>query len=105
MLQQGASRLVAELRRPVTDDGIPRRERGSLEFFAIAINPRLCRKWKGLEFHLAYKGDDFRLTITRAAVTIASLPGNTRSHRMLVAGKSANCRPGKKVTVRYGPGQ
>jgi kojibiose phosphorylase len=67
----------------------------------VAINPRLCAKWKSLEFHLAYKGDGFRIKITKTAVTIAPARANSREHSILVGGKSANCRPGKTITVKY----
>jgi nigerose phosphorylase len=68
----------------------------------IAIKPRLCRKWKSLQFHLAYRGDDFRVTITKSSVTIASLMENKRPRTILVAGKRVKCVPGMPVTVRYG---
>jgi kojibiose phosphorylase len=68
----------------------------------VAINPRLCRKWKCLNFHLAYKGDDFRMNITKASVTVASSRTNARTHSILVAGKLVKCKPGRVVTVKYG---
>jgi kojibiose phosphorylase len=67
----------------------------------VAINPRLCRKWRRLQFHLAYKGDDFRMNITKNSVTVASSRANTRVHAVLVAGKPVKCSPGRPVTVRY----
>jgi len=67
----------------------------------VAINPRLCSKWKRLLFHLAYKGDDFRVNITKNSVTVASSRANTRVHTVLVAGKPVKCRPGRPVTVEY----
>jgi nigerose phosphorylase len=67
----------------------------------IAINPRLCRKWKSLQFHLAYRGDDFRMNITRASVTIASSNMNRRSRMILVAGRPVKCAPGESVTIKY----
>jgi kojibiose phosphorylase len=67
----------------------------------VAINPRLCRKWKRLNFHLAYKGDDFRMNITKTSVTIASSGTNSRTHTILVAGKPVKCSPGKLATIKY----
>ena len=69
----------------------------------IAINPRLCTKWKSLQFHLAYQGDGFRIKITKTSVTIAPSRANTREHTLLVAGSPAKCRPGKPVTIKYRP--
>jgi nigerose phosphorylase len=67
----------------------------------IAINPRLCGKWKRLQFRLAYKGDDFRISITKTSVTVAPSRANARTHTVLVAGKSVKCGPGRQVTVKY----
>jgi kojibiose phosphorylase len=67
----------------------------------IAINPRLCRKWKRLQFHLAYKGDDFRMKITKTSVTVASARSNSRVRTFLVSGRPVKCRPGSLVTVKY----
>jgi kojibiose phosphorylase len=67
----------------------------------IAINPRLCGKWKGLQFHLAYKGDVFRVNITKTSVTIGASRGNSRVHTLLISGKPVKCRPGRPVTVKY----
>jgi nigerose phosphorylase len=69
----------------------------------IAINPRLCRKWKSLQFHLAYRGDDFRITMTGTSVTIASSDENRKSRTIFVAGKPVKCAPGGQVTVKYKP--
>ena len=67
----------------------------------IAINPRLSAKWKSLQFHLAYKGDDFRIKITKTSVTITPASANSRVHTLLVAGIPVKCRPGKPITVKY----
>jgi nigerose phosphorylase len=67
----------------------------------VAINPRLWRKWKRLNFHLSYKGDDFRVNITKTSVTVASSEANARTHTMLVAGRPLKCPPGKMVTISY----
>jgi kojibiose phosphorylase len=67
----------------------------------VAINPRLWRKWKRLNFHLAYKGDDFRINITNTSVTVASSRTNARAHTMLVAGLPVKCKPGKLARIKY----
>jgi kojibiose phosphorylase len=67
----------------------------------IAVTPRLWRKWKRLNFHLSYKGDDFRMNITRTSVAVASSKTNARAHIMLVAGRRVKCSPGSLVTVKY----
>jgi len=67
----------------------------------VAINPRLCRKWKRLNFHLAYKGDDFRMNITKTSVTVASSRTNTRTHTILVAGRPVKCKPDNLATIKY----
>ncbi len=60
----------------------------------IAINPRLCKKWQSLEFSLAYKGDSFRIRITKAAVTITPGPGECAS----------TCLPGGRFPRAVPPG-
>jgi nigerose phosphorylase len=67
----------------------------------VAINPRLCRKWRRLNFHLAYRGDDFRMNITKTSVGIASSAKNRRTHTVLVSGRPVKCKPGSLVTVKY----
>ena len=69
----------------------------------VAINPRLCRKWRRLNFHLSYRGDDFRMNITKTSVTVASSRTNARTHAILVAGRPVKCKPGKLVTIKYRP--
>jgi kojibiose phosphorylase len=67
----------------------------------IVITPRLFKKWKRLEFNLAYKGGGFRIKITKAAVTITACASNPRQQAIEVAGTVAICRPGIPVTIRY----
>jgi kojibiose phosphorylase len=67
----------------------------------VAISPRLCGKWRRLQFYLAYKGDGFRMDITKTSVTIAPLLSNTRLHVIEVAGKPVRCSPGVPVSVKY----
>jgi kojibiose phosphorylase len=68
----------------------------------VAIDPRLCGKWRRLHFNLAYKGDAFRVNITRTSVRVEAARSNSRVHTVLVAGKPVKCSPGRPVTVRYG---
>ena len=68
---------------------------------SLAINPRLYRKWRALRFHLAWRGDNFRVEITRSAVTLTADAANTRPHAVTVAGRAVQCRPGKTVKVAY----
>jgi len=67
----------------------------------LVINPRLCRKWKQLKFHLSYQGDDFQIGITKSSVTIAASADNKRDHTLVVASRSVKCRAGKVCTVGY----
>jgi kojibiose phosphorylase len=67
----------------------------------LVINPRLCRKWKQLTFHLSYQGDDFQIGITKSSVTIAASADNKRDHTLVVASRSVKCRAGKVCTVGY----
>jgi nigerose phosphorylase len=67
----------------------------------VSINPRLYRKWKGLHFHLAYRGDHFRLDLTKNSVAVTSADTNSHSHAFLVAGKLLKCKPGSVMTVSY----
>ncbi len=67
----------------------------------LAINPRLYRKWRGLEFNLAYRGDGFRVGITRNTVTITAHATNRRARVVYVAGRPVKCAPGKPAKIKY----
>src|SRR5580692_6226912 len=67
----------------------------------VSVNPRLYRSWKRMQFHLAYKGDDFRMNITKNSVTITASGTNGLARTFVVEGKSVKCRPGSQVTVKY----
>jgi len=69
----------------------------------LAINPRLYRKWKRLQFNLCYQGDRFSIAITPAQVTIGSDASNRREHVLLVAGRPVPCGPGTTVVAGYRP--
>jgi nigerose phosphorylase len=71
----------------------------------VVINPRLSEKWKSLQFNLAYKGDRFRINITKSAVRICPDRLNKRKHDIIIAGTSAACVPGSPVTVKYRPSE
>jgi len=68
----------------------------------VSLTPRLYRRWKSLQFNLAYRGDRFRLTITLVTVTIEPDPANRQAHAFSVGARRVTCRPGKTVTVKYG---
>jgi nigerose phosphorylase len=68
---------------------------------SVAINPRLCRKWKRMRFHLAYKGDDFRLNITKTSVTVAASRTNKRARTIFVAGRPLRCEPGNLAKIKF----
>jgi nigerose phosphorylase len=67
----------------------------------LTINPRLYRKWRKLQFNLAYRGDGFRVAITPTAVTVTAHPANRRTHVVHVAGRPVKCGPGRTQTVAY----
>lgn len=68
----------------------------------VTITPRLCRPWRSLQFNLAYRGDQFRVTITRKTVTVEPAATNRRAHEFVVGGTAKKCRPGQAVSVNYG---
>ena len=65
----------------------------------LAINPRLFPKWRRMEFHLAYKGDNFRVEIQKERVTLSAAKTNRRARSIRVGGRAVICRPGEKVRV------
>jgi len=66
----------------------------------VAINPRLYKTWKKLQFNLAYKGDRFNIKILNDSVEVVAAPTNRRKHTFVVTGQSAVCAPGKCVSVK-----
>jgi kojibiose phosphorylase len=66
----------------------------------VTIDPRLPRRWKRLSLNLAIRGDWFRVTVARDAVTIEPAASNARTHSLVVAGKPVMCRPGRSVTAQ-----
>ena len=67
----------------------------------VTINPRLCKKWKRLQFNLVYKGDQFEVTITKQNVAITAIKSNRSKQTFVVAGKSVDCTSGKSALVKY----
>ncbi len=67
----------------------------------VAINPRLYKTWKTLQFSLAYKGDRFGITITKNSVEVVAAASNRRKHTFVVAGKRLVCAPGERLFVNY----
>jgi nigerose phosphorylase len=66
----------------------------------VAINPRLYKTWKKLQFNLAYKGDHFNIKITRQDVTITADKSNKREHTFVVHGKSVDYLPGMSAAIK-----
>ena len=71
----------------------------------VSISPRLYKTWKSLAFSLAYKGDRFSVKIARDVVDVVAASGNCATHRFVIAGKSASCAPGQRLSVGYGEKQ
>jgi len=67
----------------------------------VAINPRLYKTWKSLQFNIVYKGDRFNIKITKDEVAITADGSNKRKHTFIVSGKSIDCAPGKLSFVKY----
>jgi kojibiose phosphorylase len=67
----------------------------------LAINPRLPRQWRALEFNVVHRGDSFRVGITPRAISLTAAPANRRIREVVVAGRTVKCPPGRTVTVKY----
>ena len=67
----------------------------------VVIQPRLLKKWSRLQFNLAYKGDRFQINIARNAVAIIADASNKRKRLFVVCGKSVDCAPGKRLSIKY----
>lgn len=65
----------------------------------LAIEPRLPKRWKRLEFNITWRGLAFRISITPKAVTVTAHADNRRAAAVVVAGRTVQCRPGKPVKV------
>jgi kojibiose phosphorylase len=66
---------------------------------SVTVNPRLHKKWRSLQFNLAYKGDRFAFKITKNTVEIAASPGNTATRTFTVWGKPIKWAPGKTLRL------
>jgi nigerose phosphorylase len=67
----------------------------------VAINPRLYKMWKSLEFRMIYKGDKFSIVITRNDVTVSADKSNKSKQPFVVSGKSINSAPGTLSVIKY----
>ncbi len=67
----------------------------------VAIDPRLYKKWKNLQFNMVYKGDRFNINITKDDVAITADISNRRKHTFIVSGKSIDCTPGKLSFIKH----
>ena len=65
----------------------------------VAIDPRLYKTWKRLQFNLAYKGDRFSIKITKDAVEVSAAATNGAKHSFAVWGKTILCAPGNRFVV------
>jgi kojibiose phosphorylase len=70
----------------------------------VSLEPRLYPQWTRLEFPLAYKGDRFRIRITRDTVEITGDATNQRRHPFVVSGERTECAPGEQVCVSVASG-
>jgi len=64
----------------------------------LAINPRLPKRWKRLEFNVSWRGLAFRVGVTPKTVTVTAHAANRRACVVHVAGKPVKCAPGRTVT-------
>jgi len=67
----------------------------------VTINPRLYKKWNGLEFNMVYKGDKFSVKITHTHVEISANASNRNKQEFIVSGKMVECKPGERVLTKY----
>jgi nigerose phosphorylase len=67
----------------------------------VIMNPRLYKKWEALQFSMIFKGDRFKIKITKDNVAIKADASNHRSHAFVVWGKSISCAPGKSAATKY----
>jgi kojibiose phosphorylase len=67
----------------------------------IAIHPRLCQKWRKLEFNLVHCGDQFEIKISKNGVTIIAGASNRTKHKFVIAGKTQFISPDDSLTLKY----
>jgi nigerose phosphorylase len=67
----------------------------------VIMNPRLYKKWEALQFSIIFKGDRFKIKITKDKVAIKAAAANHRSQAFVVWGKSISCAPGKSAATKY----
>jgi len=67
----------------------------------VAINPRLYKSWKSLQFSLAYKGDRFDITIGKDSVEVVAANTNKNERVFVIAGETSMCAPGERLVAQY----
>jgi kojibiose phosphorylase len=67
----------------------------------ITLQPRLCKKWRKLEFNAVHRGDRFKIGISRNSVRIDADAANRSKHKFVVAGKAKLVAPGASLLVKY----
>ena len=67
----------------------------------VAINPRLYKKWRSLQFNLVHRGDQFEIKISKNSVKISAKADNRLKHKFVVAAKTYIAAPGASVAVKY----
>jgi len=66
----------------------------------LAINPRLYRTWRRLQFRLSYRGGWFRVELTPDRANVVAEKTNRRARSLLIAGQRRKVAPGQTVTVK-----
>src|SRR5208282_6257557 len=67
----------------------------------VVVNPHLYKTWNRLQFAMVYKGDRFSMEITKDEVTVKADRSNKHSHLFVVCGKSLDCPPGRRSSIKY----
>ena len=67
----------------------------------VAINPRLYKNWRSLQFNLVHRGDRFEIKISHNSVEIRARASNQSKHKFVVSGKAEIVAPDALVAVKY----
>jgi nigerose phosphorylase len=65
----------------------------------LAINPRLPRQWRAMEFSLEYRGDRLRVRVDAQTITIAATEENRGAPTIVISGETLRLNPGETRTV------
>ncbi|GAA0527592.1 kojibiose phosphorylase [Rhizomicrobium palustre] len=65
----------------------------------VIITPRLYKNWTRLAFPLAYKGDNFAVTITPKSIEIKAAEANRNAALFELWGLALSCAPGRKLMI------